>query len=69
MSDDPKLLPCPFCGAEAESRRIGESGIFVVSCSNPECGVRPSTFALRAEVVEIWNTRYTPAAAGPGPTE
>lgn len=47
-----KLLPCPFCGGEAE---IGVSTIW---CKNEECGVEMSIcFLSQEELAKQWNTR------------
>lgn len=48
------LLPCPFCGGEAEIR--GEILLFV-RCA--ECGTRlgEGYYATKAEAIAAWNTR------------
>lgn len=35
MSDEAKLLPCPFCGAETEIER--NMFRYFIKCSNPSC--------------------------------
>ena len=57
------LLPCPWCGAEAESWIVtGESVEHGVTCSNPECSVRPSATARStAAAVRRWNARLAPS--------
>lgn len=49
-----ELLPCPFCGGEAEIR--GDSVLFV-QCA--KCGTRYGDryYATKAEAIAAWNTR------------
>ena len=47
-----ELLPCPFCGREAETRYRR------VSCSNRDCGAAFSYWSLSE-----WNRRSAAAAA------
>ena len=60
------LLPCPFCGASAET---GEKTVefwnyppliqAVVKCSNRDCPVEPeATGETLEEAAKAWNTRY-----------
>ena len=53
-----KLLPCPFCGGEAELRNAHKESWYVL-CVGDECPVLPdSTFKkTKAEAVAAWNTR------------
>lgn len=58
-----ELLPCPFCGNEAEHIHVYDFEE-VVRCSNECCLVRPSVRCeLPQECAELWNTR----AAAPNP--
>ena len=56
-----KLLPCPFCGGEAELVRqhSGVSDkIYIVSCKNEECEASLGHFCESKEMaIESWNTR------------
>ena len=44
-----ELLPCPFCGMQAESDSLG-----IVKCYDPSCGVWQPT-------IDAWNTRIESA--------
>ena len=65
----PELLPCPFCGAQAEAYHAGErkpfndgsiAGEVVIDCSECDCNVGEyTTYEVAAR---IWNTRATPLA-------
>lgn len=38
----PDLLPCPFCGGEAEVNSYGEGDyVFTISCENKKCAINP----------------------------
>lgn len=56
-----ELLPCPFCGGEAETIRNG-IGVFI-GCFNENCPIGPATstyvdgYATEAEAIVAWNTR------------
>jgi Lar family restriction alleviation protein len=64
--ESPKLLPCPFCGAEAEIVRGGDEYEFVVSVNCTECSahvretddhIGRDMDALEAAAVAAWNRR------------
>lgn len=48
------LLPCPFCGGEAEARTGEATGW--VSCTTPNCDAHQMHYTIEA-AVEAWNTR------------
>ena len=56
---DIKLLPCPFCGGEAELN--GRNGEYYVDCNLQygNCACIPTTwgFETEEEAIEAWNTR------------
>lgn len=59
------LLPCPFCGGEAELKPTYDldtdeiDGWFAWCCTTNDCTTHPMTndYLTRAEAVEAWNTR------------
>lgn len=59
MSNTEKLLPCPFCGGEAELHiKKGFNGeiVFVfVGCNNCQSSTR--TYSTETGAVEAWNKR------------
>ena len=62
MNDETtELMPCPFCGSEAQMtlRNIGDSGedFWSVECFNPECGCDFCLYYTEAEAIAAWNTR------------
>lgn len=52
MTTEIKLLPCPFCGGEAELDEY--CGKYVVFCTNEKCNWHNT----EAEAIEAWNTRH-----------
>lgn len=60
------LLPCPFCGGEAElhpTYDIGTDevdGWFAWCAMGNDCAIKPQTdaYLTEAEAVAAWNTRY-----------
>lgn len=58
MISDERLLPCPFCGGEANcSDYYGEDCIFEYLVICLDCGVSTQTFLTEEEAIEAWNTR------------
>lgn len=60
--DEPKLLPCPFCGGEARKRVAFpcdadglEMNLYIVGCET--CGIEFSWLWDEEAAVELWNTR------------
>ena len=53
-----KLLPCPFCGGEAEVNYNESTSLipfFIVLCR--ECGCKQSGSISKEAVINAWNTR------------
>lgn len=53
-----KLLPCPFCGGEAETQNTYAIGVWEVFCI--VCGAHtgyPPGGCTEAEAIEAWNRR------------
>lgn len=67
MSEELTLLPCPFCGGEAELHptyflaKQEISGWFVW-CGNDGCAVKPMTpdYETYIEAIAVWNSRTAP---------
>ena len=54
-----KLLPCPFCGGEAEFERVGTPRqSCIVACT--DCGGRLETSEEGGACGSQWNDRYMP---------
>ena len=61
MSEELKLLPCPFCGGEAAiggsySQSMGR--MFVAKCDS--CGISSRIFYSKPEAIAAWNRRPKP---------
>jgi hypothetical protein len=72
--DKQELLPCPFCGGEAELYRVGndhtKSQSAVISCKKPGCFGEQEVGVIRQsyewavqKVTEKWNTRHSPVSS------
>ena len=60
-----ELLPCPFCGGEAETHATYDIETDAVDgwfawCNNDGCECNPETreYITEAEAIAAWNTRY-----------
>lgn len=56
MSDETTLLPCPFCGGEAELHSTIPTYDSFYCCICLDCGVA-TRFSTEAEAIAAWNTR------------
>lgn len=58
---EPKLLPCPFCGGEAEVSSVSGSvdTMYTVGCIGENCKAGPivTSFDSEEAAIAIWNTR------------
>lgn len=58
MSDETKLLPCPFCGGSATIRADADhSAAFLVGCTTDGCFGCDHWEESYAEAIAAWNTR------------
>ena len=64
--NDPKLLPCPFCGEDAAiwyypaSERLNRKDSYYVGCTNDNCGCEmehPGGWKTHEDAVNAWNRR------------
>lgn len=60
-----ELLPCPFCGAEAQYRRFGAGNDWLmIECTNPygACCSMSTTYTKESEriLADKWNRRAKP---------
>ena len=62
MSDDPELLPCPFCGADGwahlasdDADAAGSRQYYHCKCLECECSTKGSY--IRADAIAAWNRR------------
>lgn len=56
------ILPCPFCGSDAEEHPELCGGDFAVRCTHDECGCSTGLFDDPRDSLRVWNTR--PPLAG-----
>ena len=59
-----ELLPCPFCGGEAEVLDYPEVKAYCVACL--ECGVETLIYSSKEKVIKNWNTRTNKIPVGNG---
>ncbi len=57
------LLPCPFCGGEAEDYKafsdLEDKQLYNVYCTFWKCKIRPTTidYSSKANAIRAWNRR------------
>lgn len=58
MSEQPELLPCPFC-CEGVTLEVESEGYFHIACRNDGCPIRPCTSwsTNRDAIIAEWHTR------------
>ena len=54
---DYKLLPCPFCGGEADIRMVNDGGNYVAGCTKCPADVGRWWYWTKKEAANAWNTR------------
>lgn len=58
MREEPKLLPCPFCGSEVIGMEQYGCGNSFYACTCLECGAKvDDVFTSPQKAVEAWNKR------------
>lgn len=58
IKDQPKLLPCPFCGGKAEFVGMDDIG-YHIRCENvTNCSIEQMNIETKERAVNRWNTRY-----------
>lgn len=66
MTDDLKLLPCPFCKPDEDENPIVRKSStdfddsFRIECGNTDCRVHTIYFETVEEAITTWNTRENP---------
>lgn len=62
MSDTEKLLPCPWCGGDAEIEAVGVRWSIGCADADGECYGYQSlnSFARQVEAIAAWNSRHSP---------
>ena len=59
-----ELLPCPFCGGDAEVERIGTARVsMIVACQNCGCRLESNEVPETSLKDVRWNTRTPPKLA------
>ena len=59
MQND-KLLPCPFCGGEAQPTFLCNGRYNQIKCKTPKCIMNvdlPAFYRSKEEAIKYWNTR------------
>jgi len=53
------LLPCPFCGGQAQLQKDFNANEYSVVCFGDNCNVVPRTFEHEKKIIakDYWNTR------------
>jgi Lar family restriction alleviation protein len=68
MANDPKLLPCPFCGGAAQYKKLPDAVCASKYWWRPECpvcdAIMNNGWPTKEEAAEEWNrrTHRTPVA-------
>jgi Lar family restriction alleviation protein len=59
MSDEPELLPCPFCGGVEHEIGYDSAG-HDVQCHSWTCRAKTGSHTSEAEAIAAWNRRAAP---------
>ena len=59
-----ELLPCPFCGGEAEIEKFYDSGCWFLKCTG--CFAQTNIMGTKEMAIDRWNTRTNKIPVGNG---
>lgn len=59
VKENINVLPCPFCGNQADVCKLRDEEIWLVKCWNQRCLIKPRTreYDSRTSAISAWNVR------------